>query len=75
LVLIEWGVSVLKATVTASCATGSAWNGQMCAETGPIACTAVVKFCDDGSIMPRDPNCGWHPEQCSIDQRSRVEVF
>jgi hypothetical protein len=40
----------------------------MCAETGPIACTAVVKFCDDGSIMPRDPNCGWHPEQCSIDQ-------
>lgn len=29
-----------------------------------IACTMQVKFCPNGAVMPRDANCGWHPEQC-----------
>ena len=29
-----------------------------------IMCTMVASFCLDGSLMPRDSSCGWHPEQC-----------
>lgn len=29
-----------------------------------VRCTMMVKLCPDGSSMPRDASCGWHPEQC-----------
>ena len=32
--------------------------------TEPIACTMEARLCADGSMMPRDSQCGWHPEQC-----------
>ena len=34
-----------------------------CKPTG-IFCTMVARLCDDGTMMPRDASCGWHPEQC-----------
>lgn len=34
-----------------------------CKPTG-IMCTMVARLCDDGSLMPRDSSCGWHPEMC-----------
>lgn len=32
-----------------------------------VACTMVMRLCPDGSAMPRDAGCGWHPEQCPSD--------
>ncbi len=32
--------------------------------TEPVACTMEARLCANGSMMPRDSNCGWHPEQC-----------
>ncbi|MBP6948537.1 MAG: peptidoglycan-binding protein [Candidatus Pacebacteria bacterium] len=42
----------------------SATTGSSCGG-GEIACTMEMRFCSDGSPMPRGPGCGWHPEQCS----------
>lgn len=28
------------------------------------SCAMLARMCPDGGIMPRDNNCGWHPEQC-----------
>lgn len=31
-----------------------------------VACTMQIKFCPDGvTVMPRDAQCGWHPEKCT----------
>lgn len=31
-----------------------------------VACTMQIRFCPDGvTAMPRDAQCGWHPEQCT----------
>jgi Putative peptidoglycan binding domain len=30
----------------------------------PVACTMEARLCANGSMMPRDSKCGWHPEQC-----------
>ena len=42
----------------------SATTGSSCGG-GDLACTMEMRFCSDGSPMPRGPGCGWHPEQCS----------
>lgn len=67
-ILVARGGSVIARTqATATCAVGSTWNGQMCAATKspPIACTMEARYCEDQSIMPRDPNtCEWLPAQC-----------
>lgn len=62
--LKEGATELAKAVATAACVKGTIWNGQMCSSDWGIACTDVVKLCEDGSIMPRDPNCGWLPGQC-----------
>lgn len=38
-------------------------------ETSPkaVACTMMMRLCPDGSSMPRDASCNWHPEQCPAD--------
>jgi hypothetical protein len=33
-----------------------------------VTCTMEAKVCPNGSIMPRDENCGWHPEKCDQGQ-------
>ena len=64
LLLKEGSSTIAKAVATAECAKWSIWNGQTCSTSWAIACTDVVRFCEDGSVMPRDPNCGWLPDQC-----------
>lgn len=40
------------------------------AKPGAAVCTMVMKFCPDGvTAMPRDSNCGWHPELCTGGDR------
>jgi peptidoglycan hydrolase-like protein with peptidoglycan-binding domain len=34
--------------------------------TPPIACTMEARMCPDGTMMPRDNMCGWHPEKCGV---------
>ncbi len=63
LTLKEWSTVIAKAVATAECVKGTIWNGQACT-TWAVACTDVVRFCEDGSAMPRDANCGWLPGQC-----------
>lgn len=29
-----------------------------------IVCTMEARLCANGTVMPRDKSCGWHPEQC-----------
>jgi hypothetical protein len=36
----------------------------------PKMCTMEARICADGSMMPRDENCGWHPEKCSSNPSS-----
>lgn len=31
----------------------------------PVACTMEARLCPNGTMVPRDSKCGWHPEQCS----------
>jgi hypothetical protein len=72
LMLLEGTSNVIlkRATMTATCASGSIWNGKVCSPTGWIACTDVVRMCEDGSVMPRDPkSCSFLPEQCPRDPR------
>ena len=45
-------------------------SDSMMGKTSPgtkgVACTMIMKFCPDGvTAMPRDSNCGWHPELCT----------
>jgi peptidoglycan hydrolase-like protein with peptidoglycan-binding domain len=42
--------------------------------TNPVMCTMEARLCNDGSIMPRDANCGWHPEQCSTTRCTQEMV-
>ncbi len=63
--ILKEGASVIsKAVATAECVKWTSWNGKICIAGWGVACTDVVKYCEDGSIMPRDPNCGWLPGQC-----------
>ncbi len=32
----------------------------------PIHCTMEARMCPDGTMMPRDNRCGWHPEKCGV---------
>lgn len=38
-----------------------------------VACTMVMRLCSDGSAMPRDESCGWHPEKCPADTGSGMQ--
>ena len=38
-----------------------------------IMCTMEARLCSDGTVMPRDNSCGWHPEQCR-DQSGTLKV-
>lgn len=61
------GDTYAKTLATATCATWSTWNGQTCStKTWPIACTMEMRYCEDGSAMPRNlNNCEWLPGQCA----------
>lgn len=45
----------------------SSITGQSCLSGDKKACTQEFRSCPDGSTMPRDSSCGWHPEQCSTN--------
>lgn len=32
----------------------------------PIHCTMEARMCPDGTMMPRDNMCVWHPEKCAV---------
>ncbi len=61
-------VAVAKATVNASCETGSSWDGKVCASPWAFVCTDVIRSCGDGSAMPRDTKtCNWLPNECTTE--------
>ena len=76
------GTTLITTQATATCATWTTWNGQTCSTrtSPPIACTMEMRYCEDGSAMPRNlNNCEWLPGQCapeipatSIDIRDYV---
>lgn len=68
LLLDTTGINLKTSTLVASCATGSTWNGQICAPKSnpPIACTMEMRYCENGDAMPRNPDtCEWLPGQCT----------
>lgn len=40
----------------------------------PIICTMEARLCNDGSVMPRDPNCTWRPDRCPISNPSDYTI-
>ena len=48
-------------------------TGQACNGGERKACTQEWRGCSDGSTMPRDASCGWHPEQCSVNATTTVD--
>lgn len=62
------GLNLIKTQATATCATWTTWNGQTCStrSSPPIACTMEMRYCEDGTAMPRNlNNCEWLPGQCA----------
>lgn len=46
------------------CEHSNAFPPKMGSGTPPAVCTMEARLCADGTMMPRDNQCGWHPEQC-----------